>query len=68
MDVEELKWHQLADHQIMSQQGPHFSPHNKAKADYKSTYLRKIGCSDRFSILGENSSEEVDYDNYYYYR
>ena len=24
-------------------------------------------CSDRFSTLRENPSEEVDYDNYYYY-
>ena len=37
---EELKWHQLAHHQLMSQQGPHFSPHSKAKAIYKSTNLR----------------------------
>ena len=27
----------------MSQQGPHFSPHSKAKANYKITNLRKIG-------------------------
>ena len=40
---EELKWRQLAHHQLMSQQGPHFSPHSKAKANYKSTNLRKIG-------------------------
>ena len=25
---EELKWSQLAHHQLMSQQGPHFSPHS----------------------------------------
>ena len=31
MGVEELKWRQLAHHQLMSQQGPHFSPHSKAK-------------------------------------
>ena len=34
---------------LMSQQGPHFSPHCKAKANYKSTNLRKlvtIGISD----------------------
>ena len=31
---EELKWRQLAHHQLMSQQGPHFSPHSKAKANY----------------------------------
>ena len=55
----------------MSQQGPHFSPHSKAKAKYKSINLRKIGnywykcCSDRFIKLRENMSEEDDYDNYY---
>ena len=38
-----IKWRQLAHHQLMSQQGPHFSPHSKAKANYKSTNLRKIG-------------------------
>ena len=43
MGGEELKWRQLAHHQLMSQQGPHFSPHSKAKANYKSTNLRKIG-------------------------
>ena len=32
---EELKWRQLAHHQLMSQQGPRFSPHSKAKANYK---------------------------------
>ena len=40
---DELQWHQLAHHQLMSQQGPHFSPHSKAKANYKSTNLRNIG-------------------------
>ena len=30
-------------HQLMSQERPHFSPHSKAKAKYKSTNLRKIG-------------------------
>ena len=40
---EELKWRQLARHRLMSQQGPHFSPHSKAKANYKSTNLSKIG-------------------------
>ena len=43
MGEEELKWRQLVHHQLMSQQGPHFSPHSKAKANYKSTNLRKIG-------------------------
>ena len=40
---EELKGRQLAHHQLMSQQGPHFSPHSKGKANYKSANLRKIG-------------------------
>ena len=71
MGGEELQWHQLAHHQLMSQQGPHFSPHSKAKANYKSTNLRKIGnkwfkCSSVcFSSLRENPSEEVD--EYCYY-
>ena len=42
MGGEELKWRQLAHHQLLSQQGPHFSPHSKAKANYKSTNLRKL--------------------------
>ena len=40
---EKLKWHQLAHHQLMSQQLPHFSPYSKAKANFKSTNLWKIG-------------------------
>ena len=31
MGGEELKWCQLAHHQLMSQHGPHFSPYSKAK-------------------------------------
>ena len=42
MGGEELKCHQLAYHQLMRQQGPHFSPHNTAKAYDKSTNLRKL--------------------------
>ena len=44
MGREELKRRQLAHHQLMlmSQQGPHFSPHSKAKVNYKSTNLRKM--------------------------
>ena len=45
MGGEELKWRQPAHHQLMSQEGPHFSPHSKAKANYKSTYLRKLESS-----------------------
>ena len=37
---EELKWCQLAHHQLMSQQGPRFSPHITAKTNDKSTLLR----------------------------
>ena len=51
----------------------YFSPHSKAKTNYRSINLRKIGnkwfkcCSVRFSLLRENPYEEVDeYDNYYY--
>ena len=52
--------------------GPHFSHHRKAKTNDKRPNLSK-NCilwyksrSVRFSILGENPSEEVlDYDSYY---
>ena len=55
---------------LLSQQGPHFSPHSTAKTNNKSTNLGKNGiywyklCCDRFSILGENQSEEVDDNDY----
>ena len=42
MGWEELKWCQLAHHQLMSQQVPQFSPQSKARAKYKSTDLRKL--------------------------
>ena len=42
MGREELKWCQLAHHQLMSQQGPHFSPHSKDKAKYKAQISRKL--------------------------
>ena len=70
MGGDELKWRQLTHTQLMSPQGPHFSPHGTAKTNDKSTNLRKNGiywykrCCDRFSILGENSSEEVDDNDY----
>ena len=38
-----LKWCQLAYHKLMSQQGPHFSPHSTAKTNDKSTFLLKNG-------------------------
>ena len=53
----------------MSQQGPHFSPHSKAETNQISGRMVSSGTSDvsvHFSLLVENSSEEVDdYDNYY---
>ena len=63
--------------QLMSSQGPHFSPRSTVKTNDNSTSLSKNGiywykwCCDCFSILGENPSEEVDdydenNDNYYY--
>ena len=42
MGGEELKWHQLAHNQLISLQGPHFSPHSTAKTNDKSTNLRRI--------------------------
>ena len=45
MGGEEFKWRQPGHHQLWSQQGPHFSPHSTAKANDKSTLLRKnIAC------------------------
>ena len=44
MGGEELKWRQLAHHQLMSQQGPHFSPHSTAKT--KSGRMVSSGISD----------------------
>ena len=46
MGGEKLKWHQLAHHQLITPQEPHFSPHSTAKANDKRTNLRKIGISD----------------------
>ena len=42
MGGEELKWRQLAHHHILRQQGPHFSPHSKAKAIYKAQISGKL--------------------------
>ena len=40
--MQKLKWRQLAHHQLMKQQGPHFSPHSKAKVNYKSINIKKL--------------------------
>ena len=37
MGGQELKWRQLKHNQLMSPQGPHFSPHSTAKTNDKST-------------------------------
>ena len=42
MGGEELKWRQLAHHQLMSQQGPHFSPQSKAKVIIKAQISGKL--------------------------
>ena len=41
MGGEELKWHQLA-HKLISQQGPHFSPHSKLKPIIKAQISGKL--------------------------
>ena len=43
MGGEVLIWRQLTHSQLMSPQGPHFSPHNTAKTNDKSTNLKKNG-------------------------
>ena len=49
MGGEELKWRQLANHQLMSQQGPHFRQHSKVipiiKAQISGKFVN-IGISD----------------------
>ena len=42
MGGEELKWHQLAHHQLMSQQGPHFSHTVKLKPIIKAQISGKL--------------------------
>ena len=70
MGGEELKWRQLAHHQLVSQQGPHFSPHRKAIKS-KGQISEKLVSSGISHIafasvlLGEYPSEEVDDYDYY---
>ena len=42
MGRDELKWRQLAHNQLMSLQGPHFSPHTKAKTNDKAQISRRM--------------------------
>ena len=46
MSGEELKWHQLAHHQLMSQQRSYFSPHSKIIEAQISRKLVTSGISD----------------------
>ena len=65
MGGEELKWCQLAHHQFMSQQGPHFSPYSKViiKAQISEKFVTS-GVSDvAIAHLGKKLSEEDDYNN-----
>ena len=69
--AEKLKWHQLAHHQLLSQQGLILVHTEKLKP--KVPIAEKLVSSDISHValasvlLGENPSEEVDdYDNYYY--
>ena len=43
MGGNELKWRQLTHNQLISLQGPHFSPHSTAKTNDKTTNLWKNG-------------------------
>ena len=68
MGGEELKWYQLAPHHLMSQQGPILVHAVKLKPIITAQISGKlvtsgIKCSDCFSILRENPSEEDDHDN-----
>ena len=55
MGGEELKWRQLAHNQLMSPQGPHFSPHSTAKT---STNLRKLVSSGISDVAFASVSSE----------
>ena len=43
MGSEDLKWRQLAQNNLMSPQGPHFSHYSTAKTNFKKPNRRKIG-------------------------
>ena len=60
MGREELKWHQLMHHQLVSQQGPHFSPHSTAKTNDKRHFsgrMVSIGISD--VVIASVYSEKI---------
>ena len=71
MGGEELKWRQLAQHQLMSQQGlilvhrETLKPKGLLSEKLVSSGINHVAFAS--VLLGENPSEEVDdYDNYYY--
>ena len=71
MGREELKWRQLAQHQLMSQQGliivhtEKLKPKGPISEKLVSSGISHVAFASVF--LGQNPSEEVDdYDNYYY--
>ena len=71
MGWEELKWRQLAHHQLMSQQRPHSSPHSTAKTNIKaqiSGRMSSIGISDvvTASVFSEKTRLKKLIDYYYY--
>ena len=60
MGGKELKWRQLTHNQLMSPQGPHFSPHSTAKTTIKaqiSGRMASIGISD--VVTASVSSEKT---------
>ena len=72
MGGEELKWYQLAQNQLMSSQGSHFSPHSTAKFNHKLyKHTSQENCYLLMSLSLQSTQrklyEEVDNDNYYYY-
>ena len=63
---EELKWRQLAHHQSMSQQGPHFSPHSKAKANHKAQISGKLVTSGISDVATTSEKTCLKKSNHYY--
>ena len=60
MGGQELKWRQLAYHQLMSQQGPHFSPHSDVLT--ASLYSEKIRLKKlMIMIIVMNKSQETTF-------
>ena len=70
---EELKWCQLAHHQLMSQQGSHFSSHRRAKTNDKAQFSGRMVSSDITdvgfaSVYSEKAHlKKLMMMNYYYY-